>query len=137
MTAHLKPEESARRTFDALQRAGMRGLTLPELIHATGLTIYQVRRGLAYLRESLADLKRGEAVYSYDPLDYRYRTAYIPDVVEAYELMRLQGEATRSARVLTGTVIPHAKQSKAKQIRLLRRHLELVVDETHDILEPT
>ncbi|GAA2330441.1 hypothetical protein ACWCV5_32575 [Streptomyces tubercidicus] len=136
MTAHIKPEQTARSVLDALRRAGARGLTLYDLIDATGLTTSQVRRGLGYLRETLPDLKNSNAVYSYSPRGHLYRTQYDQEAVEAYELMRIAGESTRSYRILTGTVIPHAKQSKAKQIRLLRRHLQLVVDETNDILEP-
>ncbi|MFD3539624.1 hypothetical protein ACFWUQ_08995 [Streptomyces sp. NPDC058662] len=137
MTAHLKPEETARSVFDALQRAGARGLTLGELTDMTSLTIYQVRRGLSYLRETLPELKGGHSVYSYDPHGHLYRTAFLSDVVEAYELMRISGESRRSYRILTGTVIPHARHSKAKQIKILRRHLQLVVEETNDILEPS
>ena len=50
--------------------------------------------------------------------------------------MRLKGEAKRSYRVLTGTVLPHAKQSRTKQLRMLKRHLQLVVDDANELLEP-
>lgn len=136
MTTYLKKEESARNVADALERAGDRGMTLSELIDATGMTTAQVRRGLAYLKEVIPGLKESTAVFSYDPNGHLYRTAYLPEVVESYELMRLAGEATRSYRILTGTVMPHAKQSRARQIRMLRRHLELVVGESQDLLEP-
>ncbi|MFF4952564.1 hypothetical protein [Streptomyces chattanoogensis] len=136
MTAHLKPEDSASMVLDALLRAGKRGLTLDELIDETDLTVSQVRRGLGFLRESMPDLEGVDGVYSYDPITYRYCVSYIPELVEAYELLRLRSEATRSYRILTGTVIPHARHAKTVQLRLLKRHLELVVGETDDILQP-
>ncbi|MFD7015369.1 hypothetical protein [Streptomyces sp. NPDC059928] len=136
MTAYLKPAESAGMVLDALRQAGSRGLTLVEIIHQTSLTVWQVRRGLGFLRESLPDLKDIDGVYSYDPSTHRYCIAYISELVDAYELLRLRGEATRSYRILTGTVIPHARHSRTKQLRMLKRHLQLVVDETNDILEP-
>ncbi len=76
-------------------------------------------------------------MYSYDPRTYRYCLEYIPELVEAYELMRIRGESMRTYRMLTGTAIPHAQLSRAKQIRMLRRHLQLVVDDANDILAPT
>ncbi|MEF9915716.1 hypothetical protein RJT17_37400 [Streptomyces sp. P5-A9] len=137
MTPHLKKEESAQRIADALDVVGERGMTLSELIHTTGMTISQVHYGMSYLREAIPGLKGGQHVYSYDPDGHLYRTAYVPDVVEAYEIMRIAGECTRSYRILTGTVLPHAKTSRTKGIRMLRRHLELVVDESHELLETT
>ncbi|MDF3300061.1 hypothetical protein [Streptomyces tropicalis] len=71
------------------------------------------------------------------PHGHLHRTAFLVDVVEAYEIMWIRSECTRSYRVLTGTVIPHAKNSKARAVRLLRRHLELVVGESEDLLAPT
>ncbi|ANZ14821.1 hypothetical protein O1L44_02430 [Streptomyces noursei] len=136
MTAHLRPDSLGQSVFDALQRAGTRGLTFDELMEATNYTESQVEHGLGVMREALAGMKGTDAVYSYDPNGHLYRTAYIPEVAEAYEIMRLKGEATRSLRVLAGTVLPHAKQSRTKELRLLRRHLELVVDEANEILEP-
>jgi hypothetical protein len=136
MTAHQTPEFLARSVFDALQRAGERGLTFGELVETTGLTASQTRRGLGVLREALAEMKGVGAVYSYDPRGHLYRTAYLPDVADTYEIMRLRGEATRSYRLLSGTVLPHARQSRTKQLRMLRRHLQLVVEDTKDILEP-
>ncbi|MBV6700215.1 hypothetical protein KV557_24450 [Kitasatospora aureofaciens] len=136
MTAHQRPEFLARSVFDALQSAGSRGLTFVELMEVTGLTAHQVRHGLSVLREALPGMTGTDAVYTYDPHGHVYRTAYLPDIAEAYELMRLSAEATRSYRVLTGTVLPHARQSRAKQLRMLKRHLQLVVDEAKDILEP-
>ncbi|MEU9263117.1 hypothetical protein AB0D73_33875 [Streptomyces sp. NPDC048215] len=137
MTRHLKKEESAQRLVDALDVAGERGMTLSELTHATGMTIPQVRYGMAYLREAIAGLKGTQRVYSYDPDGHVYRTAYLPDIVESYEIMRIADEATRSHRMLAGTVIPHGKNSRTRGIRMLRRHLELVVEESHDLLETT
>ncbi|MGC4998398.1 hypothetical protein [Streptomyces sp. DT195] len=137
MTAYLKREESAQRIADALDTAGERGMTLAELIHATGMTVGQIRYGMGYLREAIAGFKDGQRVYSYDPDGHLYRTAFMPEVVEMYEIMRISGEATRSHRMLTGTVLPHAKTSRTRAIRLLRRHLELVVEESHDLLEST
>lgn len=137
MTAHQRPESLARSVFDALQRAGTRGLTFVELMEETNLTESQVRHGLSILREALAEMKGTDAVYSYAPQGHLYRTAYLPEVAEAYEIMRLSAEATRSYRVLAGTVLPHAKQSRTKQLRMLKRHLQLVVDDAHDILEPS
>ncbi|MFI6808121.1 hypothetical protein ACIBO6_24420 [Streptomyces luteogriseus] len=136
MTAHQRPEFLARSVYDALHKAGTRGLTFVELMDVTGLTESQIRHGLSVLREALPGMKGTDAVYSYDPHGHVYRTAYLPDVAESYEIMRLGGEATRSYRVLTGTVLPHAKQSRTKQLRMLRRHLELVVEDARDILEP-
>jgi hypothetical protein len=81
-------------------------------------------------------MKDTDAVFTYDPHGHVYRIVYLLDVAEAYEIMRLTSEATRSYRVLTDTVLPHAKQSRTKQLRLLRRHLQLVVDDAKDILEP-
>lgn len=135
MTTYLKREESAQRIVDALDIAGERGMTLSELIHSTGMTIGQIRYGMGFLREAIAGFKDSQRVYSYDPNGHLYRTAYVPDVVEAYEIMRISGEATRSYRMLTGTVLPHAKNSRTKAIRMLRRHLELVVEESHDLLD--
>ncbi|WP_069628973.1 hypothetical protein [Streptomyces niveus] len=136
MTAHQRPDFLAGSVFDALQRAGTRGLTFTEIMDTTGFTECQTRHGLSILREAIAGMKGTDAVYSYDPHGHVYRTAYLPDVAEAYEIMRLGAEATRSYRVLTGTVLPHAKQSRTKQLRMLRRHLQLVVDDARDILEP-
>ncbi|MEV8324076.1 hypothetical protein [Kitasatospora sp. NPDC056731] len=136
MTAHYRPDFLARSVFDALQMAGKRGLTFGEIIEVTSLTTYQVRHGLSVLREALPEMKETDAVYSYDPHGHVYRLKYIPEVAEAYELMRIGSEATRSFRVLTGTVLPHAKHSHSKQLRMLRRHLQLVVDEARDILAP-
>ncbi|MBB1258318.1 hypothetical protein [Streptomyces alkaliterrae] len=107
-----------------------------ELIDVTGLTESQVRRGLTVLRESLPGLKDVDGVYSYEPGTHRYHITYVPEVVDSYEIMRLRGEAKRSYRMLTGTILPHAKHSRTKQLRLLRRHLQLIVDEANDILEP-
>lgn len=136
MTAHQSPEFLAGSVFDALQSASTRGLTFVELMEATNLTAHQTRHGLSILREALPGMKNTDAVFTYDPHGHVYRIVYLPEVAEAYELMRLSSEATRSYRVLTGTVLPHARQSRTKQLRLLRRHLQLVVDDAKDILEP-
>ncbi|MGY3056265.1 hypothetical protein ACVWZD_005734 [Streptomyces sp. TE3672] len=136
MTAHQRPEFLAQSVYDALHRAGTRGLTFVELMEETRLTEFQARHGLSVLREAIPGMKGTEAVYTYDPHGHVYRIVYLPDVAESYEIMRLSGEATRSYRVLTGTVLPHAKQSRTKQLRMLKRHLELIVDEAKDILEP-
>ncbi|MCG0065980.1 hypothetical protein L0F81_22230 [Streptomyces tricolor] len=136
MTAHQRPEVLAQAVFDALQRAGMRGMSLAELIGETGYTKSQVRRGIALLRESLPGLKGTDAVYTWDPSDRVYRTFYLPEVAEVYEILRMRSEATRSARVLTGTIIPHARKSRSKQLRMLKRHYEFVVEEATELLEP-
>ncbi|MFD5563811.1 hypothetical protein [Kitasatospora griseola] len=136
MTAYQRAEVSAQMVKDALDRAGTRGLTFTELVEDTGLTPSQVRYGMAYLRESLAGLKNSSAVFTYDPRDNVYRTEYIPEVADYYEILRLQGDATRTLRMLAGTVIPHSKLARTKQVRLLRRHLEVVVEDTKDILAP-
>lgn len=136
MTTHQRPDFLAGSVFDALRRAGIRGLTFAELMEATNLTASQTRHGLSILREALPGMKGTDAVYSYDPHGHKYRLVYLPDVADAYEVMRLKGEATRSYRVLTGTVLPHAKQSRTKQLRMLRRHLQLVVEDAKELLEP-
>ncbi len=135
MTAHLRAEVTAQGVFDVLHRAGARGLSFAEVMDETGYTACQVRYGMSYLRESLPELK-GSNVFTYDIRDRVYRIVYIPDVAESYELIGIRSEATRSYRVLTGTVIPHAKHSSAKQLRIIKRHLELIVDEVEDILAP-
>ncbi|MEU9397735.1 MULTISPECIES: hypothetical protein [unclassified Streptomyces] len=136
MTAHQRPDFLAGSVFDALWRAGVRGYTFAELMEATNLTASQTRHGLSILREALPGMKDTDAVYSYDPHGHVYRLVYLPDVADAYEVMRLKGEAKRSYRVLTGTVLPHAKQSRTKQLRMLKRHLQLVVDDANELLEP-
>ncbi|MEU3748137.1 MULTISPECIES: hypothetical protein [Streptomyces] len=136
MTAHQPAELSAQMVKDALDRAGTRGLTFDELVEDTGLTYYQVRYGISFLRESLADLKDSDAVFTYDPREHVYRIVYIPEVAELYEVFRLQGEATRTLRMLAGTVIPHSKLARTKAVRLMRRHLEVVVEDAKDLLAP-
>jgi hypothetical protein len=91
--------------------------------------------GLPFLRGAIPGLKDSQRVYAYDPNGHLCRTAYVPDTVEAYEIMPISGEATRSYRMLTGTVLPHAKNSCTKAIRMLRRHLGLVVEESHRLLD--
>ncbi|MEU2354576.1 hypothetical protein ABZ599_16675 [Streptomyces misionensis] len=136
MTAHQRPDFLAQSVFDALWRAGVSGYTFAELMETTNLTASQTRHGLSILREALPGMRDTDAVYSYDPHGHVYRLVYLPDVADAYEVMRLKGEAKRSYRVLTGTVLPHAKQSRTKQLRMLKRHLQLVVDDANELLEP-
>ncbi|MCF3143792.1 hypothetical protein [Streptomyces platensis] len=136
MTAHQRPEVLAQAVYDALERAGNRGLSLEEIMGETGYTESQTRRGISLLRESIPQLKGSDAVYTYDPAENVYRTVYIPEVAEMYEILRMRGEATRSYRVLTGTILPHSRKSKAKQLRTLKRLYEFVVDETNEMLEP-
>ncbi|MEV8586693.1 hypothetical protein AB0424_07070 [Streptomyces sp. NPDC051180] len=136
MTAHLRAEVTAQMVKDALDEAGTRGLTFDELVEETGLTTHQIRYGMACLRESLAGLKGSEAVYTYDPRENVYRTQYIPEVADLYEILRLQGEATRTLRMLAGTVIPHSKLARTKAVRLMRRHLEVAVEDAKDLLTP-
>ncbi|MFE5868857.1 hypothetical protein ACFQ6V_09405 [Streptomyces roseifaciens] len=137
MTAHLRPEVKGQSVLDALERAGTQGLTFVDIMEETGLTAWQARSGMSFLRESLPELGETHAVFTWDPQDHVYRTAYIAEVAVAYELLRIRGEATRSYRVLTGTCIPHSRLTRSKQIRILQRHLQLVVEETNDILEPS
>lgn len=106
-------------------------------MEATNLTAWQTRHGLSILRESLPGMTGTDAVYTYDPHGHLCRLEYIPEVAEAYEIMRITAEATRSYRILTGTVLPHYRHGRNKQIRLLRRHLEVVVEDARDILSPT
>lgn len=136
MTAHQRPEVLAQAVLDALDRTGSRGLSLLELMGETGYTKSQVKRGIAVLRESLPSVKGSDAVYTWDPTDRVYRSFYMPQVAEIYEILRMRSEATRSSRVLTGTIIPHARKSRSKQLRMLKRHYEFVVDEATELLEP-
>lgn len=136
MTAHQRPEVLAQAVLDALDRAGVRGMNLLELMGETGYTKSQVKHGISVLRESLPGVKGSDAVYTWDPTDRVYRTSYLPAVAEIYEILRMRSEATRSSRVLTGTIIPHARKSRSKQLRMLKRHYEFVVDEATDLLEP-
>ncbi|MFE4176821.1 hypothetical protein ACFRR7_33065 [Streptomyces sp. NPDC056909] len=82
-----------------------------------------------------------DAVYSYDPHGHVYRTAYVPDPAEAYDIkaydiMSLGVEATRGFRGPRRYGPPARQAAPPNQMRMLRRHLRLVVEDTTDILEP-
>jgi hypothetical protein len=91
----------------ALHEARPAGLSTKQLIAATGLSAYQVRKGLLFIREV-------GAMARLTPLTWTYRQGYAfsddPAVWLAYTMAVMHAELTRVERLLTSTVAPYAQR---------------------------
>ncbi|GAB1646730.1 hypothetical protein [Krasilnikovia sp. MM14-A1259] len=103
----LAPNVSGDLVRVALREAHPAGLTLRQLVAATQLTPAQVSTGLRFLRDTLAALGLPPLVWSRRD---GYRHTDDPAVLVAYERAFIRTELTRIARLLSGTVIPHAQR---------------------------
>ncbi|MEW2354232.1 hypothetical protein [Spirillospora sp. NPDC029432] len=90
----------------ALMEARPAGLTIPQLTAATGLTPYQVRKGLLFIREV-------GAMAHLTPLTWSRASGYAfaddPAVWLAYTMAVLRAELTRVNRLITATIAPCAQ----------------------------
>jgi hypothetical protein len=89
----------------ALLEARPAGLTARQLVGATKLSLYQVRKGILYIREVSAMAHLTPLIWT--PGD-GYRFSSQPDDWIAYERSRMRTELTRISRLLSATVAPHA-----------------------------
>jgi hypothetical protein len=89
----------------ALMEARPAGLTTRQLVAATTLNLYQVRKGLLHIREVAAMEHLTPLTWSYKE-GYRFST----DVADwiAYEKAQFHTELTRITRLITATIAPHA-----------------------------
>lgn len=104
MMARIPRRLSSDQVHTALQTARPDGLTLSQLVAATGLTPGQVRNGLLGIKLELASEHR--TPLTYDPKHgYRY-SDYPADWVD-YERSRMQAANTIFERMVKGTLDPH------------------------------
>ncbi len=105
MRGPLKPAVSADRIRVALFEARPAGLTGRQLVAATDLSVSQLRRGLAELR----DIAAAEGL---PPLIWTHTDGYQfcgdPLELEAYERALFRRKLTEIGRLITGTIAPHA-----------------------------
>ncbi|MFC6879619.1 MULTISPECIES: hypothetical protein [Actinomadura] len=89
----------------ALMEARPAGLTLKQLMQATGMSAHHVRKGLNYIKDT-------SALEHLTPLTYDARNGYrfpvnVADWI-AYELGGVQTLFNRASRLITSTIAPHA-----------------------------
>lgn len=101
----LAPNVSGQRVRVALIEAQPAGLHMPQLIKATELTKSQVRRGIAHLRDTAAELGLTPLIWD---RKHGYRFSSNPDDWLAYELRSFHKEMTAIQRIVTGCVVPHS-----------------------------
>ncbi|WP_436776485.1 hypothetical protein [Yinghuangia sp. YIM S09857] len=101
----LPPNVSGQRVRVALLEARPAGLHMPHLTMATELSRSQARRGIAYLRDTAAEL--GLTPLIWDRMN-GYRFSSDPEDWVAYELRAFRKEMTAIRRIVTGCVIPHS-----------------------------
>ncbi|MGK5556223.1 hypothetical protein ACSNOI_31865 [Actinomadura kijaniata] len=106
----------------ALMEARPAGLTTKQLVTATGLSEYYVRKGLQWIKEKAA-------LENLTPLTWTAKDGYrFPvDVADwiAYERRQFNTELTRITRLITATVGPHATaRPDDKGIQLILAQLE-------------
>lgn len=89
----------------ALMEARPAGLTLKQLVSATRLSPYQVRKGILWIKEVAA-------IENLTPITYTAKDGYRFPVDSAdwtlYEKAQFAAALTRVSRLLSGTVTPHA-----------------------------
>jgi hypothetical protein len=89
----------------ALMEARPAGLSTRQLVAATALNLYQVRKGLLYIREVAA-------MQHLTPLSWSHKEGYRfsadPADWIAYEKAQFHTELTRITRLITATIAPHA-----------------------------
>lgn len=105
MRGPLKPAVSADRIRVALFEARPAGLAFRQLVAATRLSPYQVRRGLAELRDIAAAEHLPPLIWT--PAD-GYQFCEDRMVLAAYERAIFQRKLTEISRLITGTIAPHA-----------------------------
>jgi len=89
----------------ALVEARPAGLSLRQLVAATGLSAYQVRKGILWIKEVAAQEHLTPLIYTARD-GYRFPTD--PADWIAYERAQFAAALTRISRLLSGTVTPHA-----------------------------
>ncbi|MEU8250717.1 hypothetical protein [Nonomuraea sp. NPDC048916] len=89
----------------ALMEARPAGLTTRQLVAATGMSPYQVRKGILWIKEVAAREHLTPLVYTAKG-GYRF-PADSADWV-AYEKAQFAAALTRISRLLDGTITPHA-----------------------------
>ncbi len=108
----------------ALLEARPAGLTAQQLVAATGLSLYQVRKGILYIREVSAMANLTPLIWTYAG---GYAFASTPVDWIAYERARLRTELTRISRFLSATVAPHAALTPEDEwIKLVLGQLNVV-----------
>ncbi|MFC5827576.1 hypothetical protein [Nonomuraea insulae] len=92
----------------ALLEARPAGLTARQLVAATGLSLFQVRKGILYIREV-------SAMANLTPLIWTYASGYafasMPDDWIVYERSHLRTELTRIGRFLSLSRVPRGRQA--------------------------
>ncbi|MFC9976721.1 hypothetical protein ACFVH6_38060 [Spirillospora sp. NPDC127200] len=106
----------------ALMEARPAGLTTKQLMVATGLSEYYVRKGLEWIKDKAA-------LEHLTPLTWTFKQGYrFPtDVADwhAYERRQFSTELTRFTRLITATVGPHAAlRPDDKGVQLVLAQLE-------------
>jgi hypothetical protein len=89
----------------ALVEARPAGLTLKQLVAATGLSAYQVSRGILWIKETAATEHLTPLIWTRRD---GYRFPSDPADWIAYERAQFKAALTRVGRLLSGTVTPHA-----------------------------
>jgi len=114
----LPPNVSGQRVRVALLEARPVGLHMRQLVLATELSHHQVRRGIAYLRDTAAELALTPLIW--DRM-HGYRFTSNPEDWMAYELRAFRKETSAVKRLISGCVIPHSMHrpdDKAVQLML-------------------
>lgn len=111
--------------------------TLEEACSDLGITPSQFRRGLAYIKDVLADANTSPVVY--DPQTYRYSLAIgeaDKDSVKVYEVHRLKIAQRQLQRLRTGTAEPAARLFQSStNVRRFLHYLDSAQSELALLLE--
>lgn len=91
--------------FTALMEARPAGLTMPQLMRATGMSQYHVRKGLMYLRQELASARSAPLVFH--PRDGWMLTP-AGEICFAYVFAKIESLLRAVSLLATGTLVPYA-----------------------------
>ncbi|WP_223168222.1 hypothetical protein [Nonomuraea sp. SYSU D8015] len=120
--ARLPANVCGERVRVALMEARPAGLTLKQLAIATGMSVYYVRKGLLWIKDTAA-------MEQLTPLTWTAKEGFRfpPDPADwiAYERRQFHTELTRITRLITATIAPHASARPGdKAARIMLAQLE-------------
>lgn len=129
-------EEKGNRVFDALADSYPEGLTLTDLMATTALSRGQVRGGLTYVRETIAELHAEPVLCIRQPdgSDH-YFLAADEDMVASYAVGRFKIAAVQAQNLLTAAVGPGLQKfGNPMLLRFVHKYHRRIIEDLNELV---
>lgn len=128
---HLRRFESAQLVWDALAKAGQKGLTKDEIKKKTGLTNGQVTYAFGFIKDVLME-KYSQPLVCHSRT-YRYSLPHVWLEVKDYLDFRVLGILTQARRLESLTNAAAQKWGNKGAVKLAKKHVTRLREDLEDL----